>query len=106
MPDETPAPEASEPIPPETGEMRKKELIDAVVTRSGIRRRDAKPVVEAMLAVLGEAIADGREMNLNPFGKLRINSSRDKPNGRVTVIRLRQSTAKPVSKEPLAEPQD
>ncbi|WP_313851320.1 HU family DNA-binding protein [Parasedimentitalea psychrophila] len=73
--------------------MRKKELIDLVVERSGIKKKDAKPVVEAMLAVLGEAIGSGRELNLQPLGKLRINRSVERSNGRIIVCKLRQSTA-------------
>lgn len=75
-----------------SGEMKKKELVDLVVSRSGVKKKDAKPVVEAMLAVLGESIAEGREMNLQPFGKLRINRTVEKHNGRITVCKLRQST--------------
>ncbi|MDU9003440.1 HU family DNA-binding protein [Sedimentitalea todarodis] len=75
-----------------SNEMKKKELVDLVVIRSGIKKKDAKPVVEAMLAVLGESIAEGRELNLQPFGKLRINRTVEKHNGRVTVCKLRQST--------------
>lgn len=73
--------------------MRKKELIDLVVERSGIKKKDAKPVVEAMLAVLGEAIGGGRELNMQPLGKLRINRSIERSNGRIIVCKLRQSTA-------------
>ena len=73
--------------------MRKKELIDLVVERSGIKKKDAKPVVEAMLAVLGEASGSGRELNLQPLGKLRINRSVERSNGRIIVCKLRQSTA-------------
>jgi nucleoid DNA-binding protein len=73
--------------------MRKKELIDLVVERSGIKKKDAKPVVEAMLAVLGEAVGNGRELNLQPLGKLRINRSLERSNGRIIVCKLRQSVA-------------
>jgi nucleoid DNA-binding protein len=74
-------------------DMKKKELIDLVVERSGIKKKDAKPTVEAVLAVLGETIAAGRELNLQPLGKLRINRVEDKSNGRVIICKLRQSTA-------------
>lgn len=73
--------------------MRKKELIDLVVERSGIKKKDAKPVIEAMLAVLGETIGAGRELNLQPLGKLRINRSEERSNGRIIICKLRQSTA-------------
>ncbi|SPJ27178.1 HU family DNA-binding protein [Falsiruegeria mediterranea] len=85
-------------------EMKKRELIDLVVDRAGIKKKDAKPAIEAALAVLGEAIASGRELNLQPLGKLRINRVEEKDNGRVIVCKLRQSNSTgPDEKEPLAE---
>ncbi|MDG1472228.1 MAG: HU family DNA-binding protein [Ascidiaceihabitans sp.] len=70
--------------------MRKKELIDLVVERSGIKKKDAKPAVEATLAVLGEAIGDSRELNLQPMGKLKVHRVKQMPNGRVMVTKIRQ----------------
>lgn len=76
--------------------MRKKELIDAVVTRSGVKKKDAKPVVEAMLAVLGEALSEKRELALQPLGRVKIQRVREHPNGQVLVTKIRQSgQAKP-----------
>ncbi|MEP5092125.1 MAG: HU family DNA-binding protein [Paracoccaceae bacterium] len=75
--------------------MRKKELIDAVTDRAGVKKRDCKPVIEAMLAVLGEAIAEDRELNLQPFGKLKVNRRKDVPNGNVFICRLRQNNKNP-----------
>ena len=57
--------------------LKKKELINTVVERSGIKKKDAKPVIEAMLAVLGQTLAEGREMNLQPLGKIKINRAKD-----------------------------
>lgn len=71
-------------------ELKKRELIDLVVARSEIRKKFAKPVVEAMLAVLGETLAEGREMNLPPLGKLRINRAEDKGTARIIICKLRQ----------------
>ena len=70
--------------------MRKKELIALVVERSGIKKKDAKPVIESMLAVLGEAMADNRELVLPPFGKVKIQREKQLPNGRVMVVKVRQ----------------
>lgn len=84
-------------------DLRKRDLIDLVVARSGIKKKDAKPVVEAMLAVLGETIASGQELNLQPLGKLRINRVEEKSNARVIVCKLRQSaSASAQAKDPLA----
>jgi len=89
-------------------DLKKSELVDAVVARSGIKKKDAKPVVEAMMAVLGDAIASGREFNLQPMGKLRINRVEDKNNGRVIICRIRQANVNEVVNDigpetPLAE---
>lgn len=72
-------------------DLRKRELIDLVVERSGGKKKDVKPAVEAMLAILGETLAAGREMNLQPLGKIRINRVEEKGNGRVIVCKLRQA---------------
>ena len=79
-------------------ELRKKELIDTVVAMSGVKKRDAKPVIEAMLSVLGETIAEGRELNLAPLGKLKITRMKKTTKAQVITARLRRndrSQAKP-----------
>lgn len=70
--------------------LRKKELIDAVVERSGKKKKDAKPIVEAMLEVLGEALVDNRELNLQPMGKLKVRREKTMPNGRILIAKIRQ----------------
>lgn len=72
--------------------MRKKELIETVVAQSGVKKRDAKPVIEAMLSVLGNAISSGRELNLEPLGKLKINRTKTGRGAKVMICKLRQST--------------
>lgn len=87
-----PGTEATAPdTAPDTGpEMKKQELIEKVVLRSGVRKKDAKPVVEAMLGVLGETLADGRGLNLQPLGKLKLNRTKETPKARVIIAKLRQ----------------
>lgn len=72
--------------------MRKKELLDTVVERSGIKKKDAKPVVEAMLEVLGEALGDNRELNLLPLGKVKVINEKDLSNGKMMRVKIRQVT--------------
>lgn len=88
-------------------EMRKQELMAKVVERSGVAKKHAKPVIEAMLEVLGEAIGDGRELNLQPLGKLKHNRIKDTPSARIIVAKIRQpkagSSGPPVAKEPVAD---
>ena len=66
-------------------------VIDEVVTRSGVRKKFAKPAIEAMIDVLAEAIAEGREVNLQPFGKIKHQRTKDTSNARITVAKIRQS---------------
>lgn len=75
-------------------ELGKKELFDLVVARSGMKKKDVKPVVEAMLAVLGDALAEQRAMNLQPLGKMKVQRGKELPDGRALVLKLRQKTAK------------
>ncbi|WP_275041728.1 HU family DNA-binding protein [Leisingera sp. ANG-M1] len=103
LPETKPAAEAAaapEPVVVETAkpvvaapELGKKELVEQAVERSGIKKRDAKPVIEAVLALLGEAVAEGRELNLKPLGKLRVTRSQERSNGKVFVCKLRQPDA-------------
>lgn len=84
-------------------ELKKKELIEAVVERSGIRKKYAKPAVEAMIDILGEAITEGRELNLQPMGKITRKRTKDTANARVTMARIRQSKAAGPAFDPTAK---
>ena len=60
------------------------------VARSGVKKRDAKPAIEAVLAVLGEALSEGRELNLRPMGKLKVTRMKKAGNGQIINARVRQ----------------
>lgn len=70
--------------------LRKKELIEKVVDRAGIKKKDAKPVIEAMLSVLGEALTEHREINLPELGRIKVRKEKMLPNGRVMITKIRQ----------------
>jgi nucleoid DNA-binding protein len=70
--------------------MKKKDLMERVVERSGMKEKDVKPAVEAALAVIGEALAAGEEMNIQPLGKIMVNREKDRPNGKVIICKVRQ----------------
>jgi DNA-binding protein HU-alpha len=76
-----------------SNELKKKELFDLVVARSGMKKKDVKPVVEAMLGVLGDVLAEQRELNLQPLGKLKVQRAKELPDGRALVLKLRQKSA-------------
>lgn len=69
----------------------KRELIDRVVEASGIKKKSAKPVVEAMLKELGDALSRGENLNLQPFGKGIVKSHKNLENAEIIEMRLRRS---------------
>ncbi|SEK29439.1 DNA-binding protein [Roseovarius nanhaiticus] len=77
--------------------LKKQELIAQVVERSDIAKKHAKPVIEAMLEVLGEAIAEGRELNLQPMGKIKRKRLKETAKARVVVANIRQPIAAQIS---------
>lgn len=93
-----PAPRASMAPPPRAAggaedtvpTLRKKELIERVVKASGIKKKDAKPVIEAMLQVLGDALTAGEELVLPPFGKAKVNRQKDLAQGEMMIVKLRR----------------
>jgi len=83
----TPPPAAAAPVKV----LGKRELVDRVVAASGIKKKAAKPVVEAMLKELGDALSREEALNLQPFGKASIKRNKDMPNAEVIELRLRRS---------------
>ena len=81
------------PTPPDDKEIRvikKPELLDEVVLRTGLKKRDVKPAVEAALSVLGDALRDGAEVNVPPLGKFRVVKSKELEGGAaVKTLKLR-----------------
>jgi hypothetical protein len=73
------------------GEMIKKPVfIDRAVDRTDVKKRDAKPAIEAALAVFAEALINGEELNLPPMGKIRVVKSKDVGDGaKVLTLKLR-----------------
>lgn len=70
--------------------VKKPEFLDRAVERTEVKKRDAKPAIEAALAVLAEALIKGEELNLPPMGKLRVVKSKDVGEGaKVLTLKLR-----------------
>ncbi len=80
--------------------LKLKGLLDRVVARSGAKKKDAKAVVEATLACLGEALAKGEALNLPELGKARVNRQKGQGGVETLVVRLRRTAPKAVKVEP------
>jgi hypothetical protein len=53
-----------------------------------------------MLEILGEALADNRELNLTPMGKFKVSTEKVLANGRVIRMKARQSNPNMNSHKP------
>ena len=85
--------------------LRKKELIERVVATSGAKKKDAKPAIEAVLEVLGKALAAGEDLNLPGLGKVMIKRRKEQPSATVLTCRIRQPKKPAVgTNPPLAKP--
>lgn len=98
---------AAVPVDPQLSlpELKKVELVEKAVERSGVKKRYVKPAIEAALAILGEALLEERNLNLQPMGKVMVKNSKDAGSGNVINARIRQSKrAGAEAKEVLADP--
>lgn len=71
--------------------IKRKEFLDRVVERSGLKPKDVRPVLDATLATLGDAIVAGESLVLPPLGKMRVNRQKTNPNATVSILRLRHA---------------
>lgn len=70
--------------------VKKPEFLEKAIARTDIKKRDAKPAIEAALAELADLLADGNELNLPPMGKLKLVKSKDIGDGaKVLTLKLR-----------------
>lgn len=88
--------------------LKKKDFTDRAIEKSGLKKADAKAAVEATLATLADALANGDELILPPLGKLKVVREKDHPKGRILMLRLQLLPTGPDEftggTEPLAEP--
>ncbi len=122
----TPEPTAPEPAPKAppaapalkviAPTVKKKQLLERVAKATGGNKKQIREVVEATLIALGEALSKGEELNLPPFGKLKVNRQHERSGGEMMTLKLRRGSAKAdatkspgkqkAAKEPLAEDRD
>jgi|Deesub1362A_J573_1020465.scaffolds.fasta_scaffold50311_1 hypothetical protein len=71
----------------------KRDLVARVAELAGVKRRVARPVVEAVLAELGNALSRGEELNLRPLGRASVNRVREGTKAEVLIVKLRRARA-------------
>ena len=71
-------------------QVKKPDFLDRAMTRTEVKRRDAKPAIEAALAELAEILLAGDEVNLPPLGKIKVVKARELGDGaQVLTLKLR-----------------
>jgi nucleoid DNA-binding protein len=95
----TPAAGAKAPAPRVVGanvdmpageSIKKSAFIDRVIARGDLKKRDAKPAIEAALAELADLLAAGEELVLPPMGKLKAVKVKDLGEGaQMMTLKLR-----------------
>ena len=100
---ETAATKSAAAAPVVASEVKKRELYDRVATLSGVKKQQVKPIVDAVLSVMGDALDAGEDLNLEPLGKVKIQREKELPTAKVITCRVRRKTGAPVVKTPLAK---
>lgn len=77
---------------------RLKELTDRIVAATGVKRKDAKPLIEATLKHLGEVLDAGESLILPPLGRLRVSRTKSDESGDILTLKLKRPGAKPEEK--------
>ena len=78
------------PNPQPAQVVQKKDFVDRVVAATGAKRAEARPIIDATLEQLGEALAAGCTLAVPPLGRARVNLEKDQRGGDVITLRLRR----------------
>jgi DNA-binding protein HU-alpha len=70
-----------------------KDMLTAVVQKTGAKKKDAKDVVDAFLGEMAKAMGAGKSLALPPLGNIRVVKSQDKGNLSMLVLKLRMGSA-------------
>lgn len=92
------------PAVPERQALRKKDLFERVKARAdGVKGREVRVVLEAVLEELGGLLISGEALNVPPLGNIKVQRRRDQGGADVVVFKLRRKKPGQGGKDPLAE---
>jgi hypothetical protein len=83
--------------------VKMKDLLAAVVAKTGAKKKDAKDVIDAVLAEMAAALVAGKPMVLPPLGNLRVAKTMDKGGTTMMVLKLRLGGGDKGAKQTLAD---
>ena len=73
--------------------VQKKDFVERVIAATGAKKSEARPIIEATLEQLGEALSAGQTLAVPPLGRGRVNLEKDLRGGDVITLRLRRKPA-------------
>ncbi|WP_166415862.1 HU family DNA-binding protein [Cochlodiniinecator piscidefendens] len=76
---------------PAVKSIKKKELLEKICARAECKPKDARPILEALLEVLGETLDEGYSVPLAPLGKLVVTREKHDDNGHVLFCKIRRT---------------
>ena len=88
--------------------LTKKDIVARAVEISGVKKKDARPSVEAALQVVLAALAEGNEVNVPTYGKIRVVKEKAIKGGKMITakIRVNDGSASIPADAPLAETEE
>lgn len=84
--------------------IRRKEMVERIVARSGLKANVVKSVLDPLLREMGEALSRGEVLTLQPLGKLMVNRRKEVSRGEVLFCKLRRTASAKNAPQPLAKP--
>lgn len=76
--------------------LKVKDMVDRVALASGAKKKGLREIVEAVLLEMGNALSEGKELNLPPLGRVRVNRQK----GDLMVVKVKRPvTDKSVKKD-------
>lgn len=69
--------------------LKRRALLESVAARAGVKRTDVREVMDAVLIEMAEALEQGRDLILPPFGKVMLRKDKDGRDGRPMVARIK-----------------
>lgn len=86
-------------------DLKKGEFADLVAERAGVKRSEAKALIEATMAVMSEQLAAGRSVKMPELGNMKVAKRKETPNGEMLVCRLKLPKTRSEA-QPKADPMD
>lgn len=72
--------------------LKKNELLQRLSDKTGQPKSQLRPVMDALLEILGEAVAEERPLQIPPLGKIKPLRSKTQGAARVSHVKIRQKS--------------